>query len=215
MTASATSVTAAPRDVVASYDPTTLAGAAGGAALYRSDRLEDRYALAFHELAMDKNIVDAVMEDVKALSAALDKSPELMQVLKNPTMSRDEQAGILSQIASKIGAQKLTQNFLQLVAKKRRQAALPEILKAFQSEIAHRRGELVATVTSAAPLTDAQQAALIQNLSHQHSGARITLDVQVNPALLGGLTVRVGSRLYDRSLSGQLDRLQQQLNAAA
>ena len=204
------SVHVSPRESAA-FEP----AGTGAAAQYRADRLEDRYALALYDLADSKGQVDAVLADVKALAVALESSLELKSVLANPTMARDEQANVLAKIAGKIGAQKLTLDFLALVARKRRQSVLGAILGAYQSEVSRRRGELLATVTSAAPLSDAQQSMLSKALSRQHGNATVTLDIKTDASLIGGFTVRIGSRFYDRTVSGQLQRLQQKLSSAA
>lgn len=203
------------RDNVAPYDPTTIAGTAGGAALYRADRLEDRYAGAFADLATEKSVLAAVEADVTALLEMISTSPDLLTTLRNPILSRHAQSTLLLYIVDKLKLQPLTRQFLQLIGKKRRQAALPSILSAFQNETARRRGELVATVTSAAALTDQQQAELVRALGAKHQGAKVSLKVTVDPALIGGMTIRIGSRLYDRSVASQLQRLQHKLTQAA
>ncbi len=193
----------------------TDANGATATAGMRPDRLEDRYARALVELAETHSAVEAVTRDVAALADALAASAPLRKVLKNPILPRDAQGKALLALAGKIGAHKLTQNFLRLIAQKRRQSALAAILAAFKTELARRSGAITADVTSATALSDAQTQALTQAVAKAHRGARVTLNVTVDPTLLGGLRLRVGSHLYDRSLSAQLARLQQTLEQAA
>lgn len=205
---------------IATKETTLPTAGAADIADMRSDRMEDRYALALIELAETHNATDAIAADVTSLRAALSDSAALRRLLSNPILPRDAQGRALTAIAAKLGVNKLTQNFLRLIARKGRQGALSAILSAFQTELARRSGAISADVTSAAPLSEMEQQALIAAVTkaaarHGSAPKSVTLNVTVDPSLLGGLKVRIGSRLYDRSLSGQLDRLQQTLEQAA
>lgn len=206
-------MTSAARDVVASYDPTQQPGSAAMAQA-RGGRVEDRYALALFELAESAKTLSDIEGEVTELLSAIEASPMLRRVLKNPVLPRQQFENLLGALAAKSGAGSLLQNFVRLVARKRRQAELSAILSAFKAESSRRRGEIAADVRVAAPLSPEQAEALAAALGKKHGG-RVTLNVTVDPELLGGLTVKIGSRLYDRSLKSQLNRLQLKLEDAA
>ena len=177
-------------------------------------RVEDRYALALVELAAERGIVPAVEADMQALGAAVESSAELKKALRHPLINRATQGRVLKSIATKLGLSDLTQKFLALVAGKKRQAELLAIVIAFQAECARRRGEVTALVRSATALTAAQQEELARVLSAKHN-AKVKLNVLVDENLLGGMTIQIGTVLYDRTLKSQLNRLSTQLQEAA
>ncbi len=180
-----------------------------------SARLEDRYATALYELARDSNSVESVGEALTALQDAIVGSADFAQALKNPALGKTSQANALATIAAKQGASKLVQNFLRLVAAKGRQGKLPQIISAYHAIAAAARGELAAEVRSASPLSDAQQQELTRALVAKHGAQSIALTTIIDPSLLGGFSVQVGTMLYDRTLSSQLNRLLTQLKEAA
>lgn len=177
-------------------------------------RLPDRYAHALYELAAQQQVLPAVEKDMAALAAALDAAPDLRRTLAHPLIDRAAQERVLKAIATNLGAQPLTQKFVALVCRKKRQANLAAIIDAFQDVCANHRGELTAQVRVAAPLSPAQQDELARVLSAKHN-ATIKLNVTVDPAVLGGMAVQVGATLYDRTVQSQLARLQTKLEEAA
>nr|WP_221237048.1 F0F1 ATP synthase subunit delta [Roseospira goensis] len=165
-----------------------------------------RYAAALHELAEETRVTDEVARDLKVLQDMLGESDDLRRFIASPVIARaDHETGILA-LADRVGVCATTRNFLGLVARKGRLAALPGMILAFQRELAKRRGELTAQVVTARPLDDAQSASLAARLK-QVVGNEVAIDARVDPALLGGMVVRLGSRMVDSSLRAQLQRL--------
>jgi F-type H+-transporting ATPase subunit delta len=173
-----------------------------------------RYALALFELADEKRKLDDVARDLRALDAMIDESSDLKRLLRNPVVSRAESGRAMAAILDSADADALTRNFIGLVAANRRLFALPEMISAFLSELAQRRGEVTAEVTSAQELTDAQAKSL-EDALRTAVGGKVALSLKVNPGLVGGLVVKVGSRMIDSSLKSQLARLKLAMKGAA
>ena len=169
--------------------------------------LAGRYANALFELADDAKALDQVAEDLRALRAMLSDSEDLRRLIRSPTLSRQEQGRTLDRVLEASGISGLTRRFVAVVAANRRAFALPQMIKGFLDQLAMRRGEITAEVTSATELTAAQREALSDQLKRL-AGGRVTVQVTVDPAILGGLVVRLGSRMVDYSLSSKLSRLQ-------
>ena len=169
--------------------------------------LAGRYAAALFELADDKKQLDAVAEDLRALREVLAESEDLQRLLRSPLYSREAQSQALTAILDKAGAGDLSRRFVLTVAQNRRLFALAQMIDAFLAELARRRGEVTAEVTSAAPLGDAQQKALAAVLRKEY-GDKVQMDVKVDESLIGGLIVRVGSRMVDGSLKSKLRKLE-------
>lgn len=166
-----------------------------------------RYATALFDLADEAKTLDAVADDLRALKTMLAESADLSRLIRSPVLSRDEQGRALSAVLAKAGMSELTGRFIGLVASKRRLFALPAMIEAFLAELARRRGEVVADVTTAQPLSAAQQKKLTDQIK-QAVGAKVAINVAVDPALLGGMIVKVGSRMVDSSLRTKLGKLQ-------
>ena len=174
-----------------------------GSELAQETGLAGRYAAALFELAGEQKAVDAVSGDLAAFRAAMDASPELSRVVKSPVFSREDQGKALKAVLEKLGANTLTTQFVLLLAAKRRLFALAGIIKAYESLVARARGETHAEITSARPLADAELAD-IKSALKARLGREPRLDAKVDPALLGGLVVKVGSRMIDSSLRTKL-----------
>jgi F-type H+-transporting ATPase subunit delta len=172
-----------------------------------------RYARALFDLALDNKAVAAVEGDLKALKAAREESADLRQALASPIYSAEDKGKALTAIGAKIGFNPITQNFIGVLAANRRAAALPSIIAAFGRLSAIHRGVVAAEVTTAIKLTAAQakgvKAALALAL-----GKDPEITTRVDPTILGGLKVRVGSRLFDASLRSKLDSLKFALKRA-
>jgi F-type H+-transporting ATPase subunit delta len=165
--------------------------------------LAGRYAAALFELAGEQKSVDAVSADLAGFRKAMEASPDLTRVVKSPVFSRNDQGKALKAVLEKMGAGALTTQFLLLLASKRRLFALTGIIQAYESLVAKSRGETHAEVTSARPLADAELADLKAALKTS-LGREPRLNAKVDPALLGGLVVKVGSRMIDSSLRTKL-----------
>ena len=168
--------------------------------------LAARYASALYDLADDSNAIDAVAADLNGLHALMSDSEDFARFIKSPVLSREEQAKGIAAIASQAGLDMTTQKFLGLVASNRRLFALPAMIKAFHDILAARRGLVTADVTAATELTDAQSQSLAKSLKAA-VGTSVTMTTNVDSSLLGGLIVRIGSRMVDSSLKSKLQRL--------
>ena len=169
--------------------------------------LAERYAAALFDLADEQHALDAVAGDLRELRAMLQTSPDLVRLLRSPVLSRDEQGRAIAAISERAGLSELTRDFLGVVARNRRLFATPEMIEAYLAKLAERRGEITAEVTAAQPLNEAQQNTLAEEL-RRAIGRRVTVDIRVDPSLLGGMIVKVGSRMIDGSLKSRLQRLQ-------
>jgi F-type H+-transporting ATPase subunit delta len=165
-----------------------------------------RYATALFELALEGNAIDQVAADLDRFNAALDASPDLARLVKSPVFSAEEQVNALAAVADKLGIAGLARNFLLLAAKNRRLFAVPDMIRGYRAMLARHRGETSAAVTAAAKLTEAQITALKQALKAA-LGTDVMLEERVDPSLLGGLVVKVGSRMIDTSLRTRLNSL--------
>lgn len=174
--------------------------------------LAGRYASALFDLASENGTVTAVERDLGTLSAALGESPELRSVTTNPQLSRSAQAEAMAAIAEHLKLAPLTANFLGVLASNRRLAALPAIISAFRAIAAAQRGEISAKVTSAHPLSDEQLATLKDKLTARQ-GRTVMLSAEVDPDLLGGLVVTIGSQRIDGSIRTRLNSLAQAMKA--
>lgn len=170
--------------------------------------LAGRYASALFELAVDENRVTAVEGDLDRLRAAIDASADLAALLKDPEVSRKASAAAMAAVGEHLGLADLTKNFLGVLANNRRLAALPDTIRAFQSIAAAQRGEVTADVTSAHALSDTQIAALTAKLTARE-GRDVKVRTSVDPSILGGLVVKIGSQQIDGSIRTRLNSLAQ------
>jgi F-type H+-transporting ATPase subunit delta len=169
--------------------------------------LAERYAAALFELADERHALDEVAGDLRELRAMLAGSGDLMRLVRSPVLSRAEQAKAMEALAETAKMSKLTADFIAIVARNRRLFAVPAMIEAYLAKLAARRGEITAEITAAQQLSQAQQDTLVEQL-RRVVGSRVTIDMRVDPSLLGGLVVKIGSRMVDGSLKGQLQRLQ-------
>jgi F-type H+-transporting ATPase subunit delta len=165
-----------------------------------------RYATAIFELALEQKALDQVAADLNRFSEAVDAVDDLERLVKSPVFTAEEQGRALAAILDEIEIEGLTRNFLLLVAKNRRLFAATDIIRAFRAMLAQHRGEIGASVASASKLAEAQVTALKQALKAA-LGKDVTLEQRVDPGLLGGLVVKVGSRMIDTSLRTKLSSL--------
>jgi F-type H+-transporting ATPase subunit delta len=165
-----------------------------------------RYAQALFDLAIENDELAAVEADLKTLEALRAASAELRTVLTSPKFTAEDKARGLAAVADRAGLKPTTRKFLGLLAANGRAGALEVIIKAFHRLAADRRGVVSAQVVTAVPLTEAQAASLAAAL-RTALGKDPQIETRVDPAILGGVKVRVGSRLYDASLKSKLDSL--------
>lgn len=166
-----------------------------------------RYASALFELANDERKLSDVEADVIRLQRMLDESPDLVRMVRSPVFTSDEQGKAVSAIAARAGLSPLASNFLKLLARNRRLFALTDIVNAFRDILARHRGEVTAEVASAHPLSEDQLAQLTDTLTGTAGGKKVQIVTKVDPSILGGLVVKMGSRMVDSSLRTKLNNL--------
>jgi F-type H+-transporting ATPase subunit delta len=165
-----------------------------------------RYASALFDLAREEKAAEQVGRELTGFQAAIDQSEDLRRVVRSPVFSANDQVAAMSAVAGQLGISGTALNFLKLAARNRRLSALPEMIKAYGTLLATSKGEIAGEVTSAEPLTPAQlddlKAALKSAL-----GRDVALSTRVDSSILGGLIVKVGSRMMDNSLKTKLQTL--------
>lgn len=170
--------------------------------------LAQRYANALFELAQNGGVVDLVSADLASLQRAMDCSPDLRRLVRSPVFSAQDQTKALKAILVAMGAQDLSTKFLLLLAHKRRLPVLNDIIQTYEHLIAKSRGETEAQVTAARSLSD-DELSQLKVVLKARLGREPRLRAKVDPTLLGGLVVKVGSRMIDSSLRTKLDGLRQ------
>ena len=178
----------------------------------RSD-IAERYASAFFELAREEGVLDALEGDMRDLRRALDGSADLRRLAASPVIDADDKARAMAALLERSGAHPLTGNLVALLARNARLFVLDGVAAAFLDRAAKARGEVSAEAVTAHELTDEQRAALRAQIE-QSVGKAVNLETRVDPSLLGGLVVKVGSRMLDSSLRTKLARLQGRLARA-
>ena len=172
-----------------------------------------RYAQALFDLAKDQGAVAAVEADLRSFKSMHAESADLRLLLASPAFGAEDKGKGLDAVAAKAGFTPLTRKFIGLMAANRRATALPAAITAFEALAAAARGAVAAEVTTAVALTAAQQKGL-QAALRQALGKDPEITTRVDPQILGGLKVRVGSRLYDASVRSKLDSLRFALKRA-
>jgi F-type H+-transporting ATPase subunit delta len=172
----------------------------------RASGLAERYATALFELAEDDKALLELETDVGRFATLHDQSDDLQAFIRSPVYGAEEQVRAIEAVLDQAGIRGLVANFFKVVAANRRLFATPEIISAFRRLIAKHRGEVTAEVTSAEPLSESHVAALKEALK-ANLGKDVTLVTEVDPSLIGGLVVKVGSRMIDSSLKTKLSSL--------
>jgi F-type H+-transporting ATPase subunit delta len=165
-----------------------------------------RYATALFELALESKAVDQVQADLKAFDALVASSPDLLRLVRSPVFAADEQAKALAAVLDKAGIKGIAANFLRVVAGNRRLFAVREMIRGFNGLVARHKGEVTAQVTVAAQLSDARMGE-IRDALRQVTGKDVQVDVDVDPSIIGGLKVKLGSRMIDASLRTKLNSI--------
>jgi F-type H+-transporting ATPase subunit delta len=166
-----------------------------------------RYATALFELARDNKAVDAVKKDLDQFEALANGSADLNRLVRSPVFGADEQLKALSAILAKAGITGLAANFLRVITTNRRLFAVRDMIRAYRALVARHKGEVTAQVTVAEKLNDKNLDALKSALKSVTGGKDIDLEVEVDPAIIGGLIVKVGSRMVDSSLRTKLNSI--------
>jgi F-type H+-transporting ATPase subunit delta len=173
-----------------------------------------RYATALFELALEAKSVDAVKADLDRFDAMLSESPDLQRLVRSPVFGAEEQTKALAAVLEKAGITGLAANFLKLVASNRRLFAARDMVKAFRTLVARWKGEVSAEVTVAEKLSENHLDALKGALKSVTGGKAVDLNVKVDPSIIGGLVVKLGSRMVDSSLRSKLNAIKHAMKEA-
>jgi F-type H+-transporting ATPase subunit delta len=165
-----------------------------------------RYAIALFELARDEKVVDAVKGDLERFDALVASSTDLERLVRSPVFSAEDQRRALSAVLDRAEIAGLSANFLKLVAANRRLFAVGDMIKAFRKLHARYKGEVTAEVTVAEPLSEKHLGTLTSAL-HSVTGKDVRVDVKIDPAIIGGLIVKLGSRMVDASVKTKLNSI--------
>jgi F-type H+-transporting ATPase subunit delta len=168
--------------------------------------LAGRYASALFDLARDGRQIDAVGRSLDALSQALSDSKDFAELVESPLVSREAAGKAFEALAPKLKLDPITTNFLGVLARNGRKSQLRSVIRAFRRLAAEHRGETTAEIVTARPLADDQMAALKAQL-RVRAGRDVTVDAEVNPDILGGIVVKLGSQMIDASIRTKLNRL--------
>jgi len=172
-----------------------------------------RYATALFDLARDANAIDAVKADLERFDALVAENPDLARLVRSPVFSADEQLQALSVVLDRAGIGGLAARFLKLVTKNRRLFAAREMVRGYRELVAQHKGEATAEITVAEPLKD-DHAAAIKSALKTISGEDVDLAVKVDPTIIGGLVVKLGSRMIDTSLRTKLHAIKHAMKEA-
>ena len=172
-----------------------------------------RYATALFNLALEDKALDKVRSDLDRFNEMINGSADLNRLVRSPVFGADEQARALDPVLKLANIDGISANFIKLVASNRRLFAIPLIIKAFRSLVASHKGEVSASVTAAEPLSDTQLSALKSALNTV-TGKDVDLQVDVDPAIIGGLVVKLGSRMVDTSLRTKLNSIKTAMKEA-
>ncbi len=176
--------------------------------------IANRYATALFDLADEQGLLDNVANDLARLLAAIEDSPDMQRLVRSPVLNRDDQGKAMAAILGAMEVNDLTRRFVGLIAQNRRLFAMTEMVKGYLDELARRRGEVTAEVTAAKALSESQVTTLQESLQRA-LGGKVSVAHAVDPALIGGMIVKVGSRMVDTSLRTQLNKMQIAMKGAS
>jgi F-type H+-transporting ATPase subunit delta len=165
-----------------------------------------RYATALFELAVEANAIDAINGDLGRLDALIGDSADLMRLVKSPVFSSEDQLRALTAVLDKVGIDGLAARFLKVVASNRRLFAVRDMIRAYRVLVARHKGEVSARVT-VAEMPSETRISEIKEALRSVTGKDVALDVKVDPAIIGGLIVQIGSRMVDSSLRTKLNAI--------
>jgi len=174
--------------------------------LASGDLVSDRYASALYDLASEKKLVDPVLEDLSNLKNILKDNKELSLVVKSPLITSIDKLNIFESLLKKINANELTSTFLKVIEKNKRFSNLASIITQFMNINSQKRGDVLADITSADELNDDQK----NNITNQLKsilGDKLSLSFDVDKNIMGGLIVKVGSKMIDTSLANKINKL--------
>ena len=174
--------------------------------LASGDLISDRYASALYELATEKKVLDTVLNDLLNLKTILKENKELSLVIKSPLISSPDKLNIFNSLLEKIKANELTNTFLKVIEQNKRFSNLVSIISQFMNINSHKRGDVLADITSANELNDDQKTNITNQLK-SFLGDKLSLSFDVDKNIMGGLIVKVGSKMIDTSLANKINKL--------
>jgi F-type H+-transporting ATPase subunit delta len=172
-----------------------------------------RYATALFELARDEKSIDAVLADLNKFDALLNDSVDLKRLVRSPVFSAEVQMRALDAVLEKVGISGTSAKFLRVLTANRRLFAVSDVIRAFRALVANFKGEATAEVTVAEQLNDRNLDALKSALKSV-TGKDVALNVKVDPSIIGGLVVKLGSRMVDSSLRTKLNSIKHAMKEA-
>ena len=172
-----------------------------------------RYASALFEVAQEAGATDAIAGDLDRFGELVEASPDLARLVRNPIFTAEEQERAVGAVLARIGVSPLTSNFIRLVASKRRLFALPDMIRAYRRLVSDAKGIVQAQVVVAERPSDAVMNDITAAL-REVAKAEVAVDVKVDPSLIGGLIVKIGSRMVDASVRTKLNSIRLSLNEA-
>lgn len=188
--------------------------AALAASAFTANNLKGRYATALYEFAEEQHALNEVIAEAEGLLKIISENETLRNVLNNPSLDTVQSKAIMAELMNHCGFSQILQNFAGVVANNRRLADLKSFLMAFFALVNLRRGITAAEVITASPLTDMQRAQLKDRFS-QAGYNKVDIQERIDSKILGGIIVRIGSKLYDASLQSRLNRLYNVMKGAA
>lgn len=171
----------------------------------------ERYAQALFSLATEQNVADAVADALTNFAALIEGSADLKRLVTSPVFSAEDQLKAITAVLNHLGFGGITANFIKLVASKRRLFVLSDMIRAYLALNDAAKGVTRASVTVAAPLDDARLAAVVEALGQAAGGKTVKVNVSVDPSIIGGIVVKLGSRMVDASLKTKLNSLRTRL----
>ena len=177
--------------------------------------LAGRYAAALYQLALDLKQVDPILRELNLFNNIIEENEQLRQLVYSPVHGADQKSGVITQLLRKANANDLVVQFVGTIAKNGRLFAISEIISAFNKEVEIRRGKVSAEVVSAIPLDDKRLAQIHKSILSIAEAKDVSLETRVDSSLIGGLVIRIGSRMFDTSLKTKLKRLELAMKGVA
>lgn len=182
---------------------------------FGSAQIAARFTKALYDLSKEQNQLDRIADELDTMRQAIEQDANMQALIRNPLLKREDQEAAITAILKQSGASDIMVKFAGLLAEKRRLNLFPQIIKQFDRMVKESRGEITAEVTSARPLTDAQMQGLQQSIGQMMGGKKIAIHTTIDPDILGGVVVRLGSTMIDSSLQTKLNNLSLALKGAA
>ena len=177
--------------------------------------LAGRYATALYQLAINSKQVDTILQDLNSFSVLINENEQLQKLIYSPVFGAEEKSSAITKLLKKAKAKDLVVQFIGTIAKNGRLFAIKEIIFAFNKEVDTRRGKLSAEVVSAIPLDNKRQAQIHKLIISIAGAKEVSLVMRIDASLIGGLVIRIGSRMFDTSLKTKLNRLEAAMKGVA